>query len=76
MRGSSLCGARLTARLGSVQIAFDLQFVIAVIVAIAGFAALLALRGPLRFIAFIAGLLLAAYMAGLLDSIRLPTLSR
>jgi hypothetical protein len=56
------------------QITGDLRLLAAVFAGILGIAGVLALRGPLRFLVLILGLLLAAYLAGLLPSIRLPPL--
>jgi hypothetical protein len=49
-----------------VAIARDLRLLIAAIAAIAGIGGGLALRGPIRFLVLLAGLLVAAYLLGLL----------
>jgi hypothetical protein len=53
------------------QLAFELRLVVAVFVAIVAVAGAFALRGPIRFLVLLAGLLLAAYLAGLLESVHL-----
>lgn len=52
----------------------NLQLLVAMVVGILAIAGGLALRGPLRFVVLLGGLLLAAYLGGLLASIRLPQL--
>jgi hypothetical protein len=49
----------------------DFQLLIAVVAAIAGVAGALALRGWLRLLVLIAGLLIAAYLLGWLPKVRL-----
>jgi uncharacterized membrane protein required for colicin V production len=48
------------------NVSADLDLLIAVIIAIAAVIGGLLLRGPLRFVVLIAGLLAAGYVAGLL----------
>jgi hypothetical protein len=47
----------------------DLQLLTAVVVAILGVGGALAIRGPLRLVILLAGLLVAAYLLGLLPHV-------
>jgi hypothetical protein len=55
-----------------VHIARDLDLLVAVVIGIAALGAGLLLRGALRFVLLVVGLLIAAYVAGLLPGVRLP----
>jgi len=48
----------------------DLDYLVAVVIAIAGLGGFVLLRGVLRFVVLIAALLIAAYIFGLLSPLR------